>query len=156
MDVIINAQIGRLNEYVVFPSDVDNYNFICQAMCQVRSTMASSHDMNVENVPLKCVLRVEQLLLAGVSNNTNISDNNNPVQRKKSFRKRRRENDENYLEDDAIQNIFEQQRGTGEGDKRQLVEDGVLESPITGPKKVAPDGSERSINKIGTSFYGDE
>jgi hypothetical protein len=63
---------------------------------------------------------------------------------------------ENYLEDDAIQNTFEQQRGTGEGDKRQLVEDGVLESPITGPKKVAPDGSKRSINKIGTSFYGDE
>ena len=111
MDVIINAQIGRLNEYVVFPSDVDNYNFICQAMCQVRSTMASSHDMNVENVPLKCVLRVEQLLLAGVSNNTNISDNNNPVQRKKSFRKRRRENDENYLEDDVpLERAFKRSR----------------------------------------------
>lgn len=63
---------------------------------------------------------------------------------------------EKYSDKDAIQTTFEQQRGRGETDKRQLVEDGVLEKSITGPKKVAPDGSSRSINSIGSSFYGDE
>lgn len=57
---------------------------------------------------------------------------------------------------DAIQTTFEQQRGTTESDKRQLREDGVLPEPISGPKKVAPDGTEKSINGIGSSFYGDE
>ena len=57
---------------------------------------------------------------------------------------------------DAIQTKFEQQRGTTESDKRQLREDGVLPEPISGPKKVAPDGTEKSINGIGSSFYGDE
>ena len=63
---------------------------------------------------------------------------------------------EKYLDKDAIQTTFEQQRGRGETDKRQLVEDGVLEQSITGAKKVAPDGSTRSTNGIGSSFYGDE
>ena len=63
---------------------------------------------------------------------------------------------ENYSDEDAIQTTFEQQRGRGESDKRQLVEDGVLEESITGPKKVAPDGTNKSINGIGSSFYGDE
>jgi hypothetical protein len=64
---------------------------------------------------------------------------------------------EGYTDEDAIQTTFEQQRGTTPTDKRQLREDGVLPlEPISGPKKVAPDGSERSINGVGSSFYGDE
>lgn len=63
---------------------------------------------------------------------------------------------EGYTEKDAIQTTFEQQRGTTSTDKRQLREDGVLEEPISGPKKVAPDGTTKSINGIGSSFYGDE
>jgi len=64
--------------------------------------------------------------------------------------------EEKYSDSDAIQTEFIQQRGLVEGDKRQLVEDGVLEKPISGPKKVSPDGSVKSINRIGSSFYGDE
>lgn len=63
---------------------------------------------------------------------------------------------EKYSDPDAIQTTFEQQRGLNGVDKRQLVEDGVLEPPITGAKKVAPDGTVKSINGIGSSFYGDE
>ena len=63
---------------------------------------------------------------------------------------------ETYTNDDAIQTTFKQQRGTTPSDKRQLVEDGVLESPISGPRKVAPDGTEKSVNDVGFSFYGDE
>jgi len=53
------------------------------------------------------------------------------------------------------QEIFVQQRGAatnelGEtADRRELQADGKLDAPITGPKKVAPDG-------INSSFYGDE
>ena len=64
--------------------------------------------------------------------------------------------DEGYTDSDAIQTTFEQQRGTNESDIRRLRKDGVLEDPITGPKKVAPDGTEKSVNGIGSSFYGDE
>ena len=63
---------------------------------------------------------------------------------------------ENYSDPHAVQTTFEQQRGQNEADIRQLQKDNVLEKPITGPKKVAPDGSTRSINKVGSSFYGDE
>jgi hypothetical protein len=63
---------------------------------------------------------------------------------------------ESYLEQGAIQSTFEQQRGTNDADVRQLRKDGVLEDPITGPKKVAPDGSKKSVDNIGSSFYGDE
>ena len=64
--------------------------------------------------------------------------------------------DEKYTDEGSIQTTFEQQRGTNESDIRRLREDGILEEPITGPKKVAPDGTEKSINGIGSSFYGDE
>jgi len=63
--------------------------------------------------------------------------------------------DEKYLEDDAVQKEFHQQRGAPENeqgetnDKRQLVENGVIDSPISGPRKVSEDG-------ISSSFYGDE
>ena len=63
---------------------------------------------------------------------------------------------ESYTDPEAVQTTFEQQRGLNASDKRQLREDGVLDDPITGAKKVAPDGSTRSINGIGSSFYGDE
>jgi len=63
---------------------------------------------------------------------------------------------ESYSDPDAIQTTFEQQRGTTDSDKRQLQEDGILPEPIGGPQKVAPDGTERSINGVGSSFYGDD
>ncbi len=63
---------------------------------------------------------------------------------------------EAYLEEDSIQNEFKQQRGTPEHDIRQLQKDGVLDKPISGPHKISPDGTYKSVNGIGTSFYGDE
>lgn len=63
---------------------------------------------------------------------------------------------EQYTDDNAIQNTFEQQRGFNPEDKRQLRSDGVLEEPISGPSRVAPDGTVKSINGIGTGFYGDD
>ena len=63
---------------------------------------------------------------------------------------------ESYTDDIAIQTTFEQQRGQTESDTRQLQKDNVLEKPITGPKKVSPDGTKKSINSTGSSFYGDE
>lgn len=63
---------------------------------------------------------------------------------------------ETYTEDIAIQTTFEQQRGIPSDDVRQLRKDGVLEQPITGAKKVSPDGTEKSLNGVGSSFYGDE
>jgi hypothetical protein len=63
---------------------------------------------------------------------------------------------EGYTDADAVQTTFEQQRGTNEHDKRQLQEDGVLEKPLTATNKVSPDGSIKSVNNIGSSFYGDK
>jgi len=63
--------------------------------------------------------------------------------------------DEKYTDSDAVQGKFVQQRGfeTNEegktNDKRDLVNKGVLEAPLEGPRKVAPD-------TLGSSFYGDE
>lgn len=60
------------------------------------------------------------------------------------------------LETETVsQEIFVQQRGAatnelGEtADRRELQADGKLDAPITGPKKVSPDG-------VNSSFYGDE
>lgn len=63
---------------------------------------------------------------------------------------------EGYNDSDAIQTTFEQQRGTTDHDTRQLQKDEVLESPISSPNKVSPDNSNKSINNIGSSFYGDK
>ena len=63
---------------------------------------------------------------------------------------------ESYTESIAIQTSFEQQRGIPDHDIRQLKKDKVLEESITGAKKVAPDGTVKSINGVGSSFYGDE
>jgi len=63
--------------------------------------------------------------------------------------------DEKYTEQDAVQETFAQQRGfetntNGQtNDKRQLVENGTLDSPIGGPQDVTRDG-------VSSSFYGDD
>ena len=57
---------------------------------------------------------------------------------------------EHYTDPGAVQEEFEQQRGTSaKGDRRELVTDGVLEEPVTGAKIVSKRGSNKS------SFYGD-
>lgn len=67
---------------------------------------------------------------------------------------------EQYTDEEAIQNDFVQQRGFEEnelgetGDKRQLQEDGILEAPLTGPKKISKNSEEGELIK--SSFYGDE
>lgn len=67
--------------------------------------------------------------------------------------------DISHLDDDAIQHHFEQQRGQSEtsngetGDVRELQRDEVLESPLTGTKKISYKGDSRG--KV-SSFYGDE
>lgn len=60
-------------------------------------------------------------------------------------------------EPDAVQTEFHQQRGehldqNGEptGDKRDLVENGVLDKPLTGTKEVSERGDPQ---KVGSSFY---
>lgn len=62
-----------------------------------------------------------------------------------------------YTDADAVQTEFHQQRGeavdeNGEvtGDKRDLVENGVLEKPLTGPKQVSDLGDPA---KVGSAFY---
>ena len=62
--------------------------------------------------------------------------------------------EERFTDPDAVQETFVQQRGVeknelGEtNDRRELVEKGVIQGPISGPRKVAPD-------TLGSSFYGD-
>jgi len=64
-----------------------------------------------------------------------------------------------YTDPDAVQDTFVQQRGfesnqLGEtGDVRELRENGVLDSPITGPKEVSPKGTK---TKSGSSFYDED
>ena len=66
---------------------------------------------------------------------------------------------EEYLDDDAVQETFVQQRGFknnklgATGDVRDLQKNGVLESPISGPKEVSPQGDN---TRVGSSFYDDE
>lgn len=62
-----------------------------------------------------------------------------------------------YTDADAVQTEFEQQRGefidaNGEltGDKRDLVENGTLDKPLTGPKEVSQRGEP---SRKGSSFY---
>lgn len=58
---------------------------------------------------------------------------------------------------DAVQTTFVQQRGSlldengnPTGDKRDLIENGVLEAPLTGPKEVSSKGDETGA---GSAFY---
>ena len=62
-----------------------------------------------------------------------------------------------YTDSDAVQKEFHQQRGEAfdsngdaTGDKRDLVENGVLDKPLTGPKEVSENGDPRGV---GSAFY---
>ena len=62
-----------------------------------------------------------------------------------------------YTDADAVQKTFVQQRGEAldaagnpTGDKRDLVENGVLDKPLTGPKEVSEKGD---LTNAGNSFY---
>jgi hypothetical protein len=66
---------------------------------------------------------------------------------------------ERFTDENAIQHEFVQQRGFEEnilgktGDRRELIEKGILDVPITGPAEVSPRGDETGT---GSSFYDDE
>lgn len=70
--------------------------------------------------------------------------------------------DISYSDKDAQQDTFVQQRGyekneLGEtGDVRDLVREGVLESPLTGPKKVSPEGPRTNGSTHANSFYDED
>lgn len=62
-----------------------------------------------------------------------------------------------YTDEGAVQTEFHQQRGDAidekgspTGDKRDLVESGVLDKPLTGPKEVSVRGD---VTGAGSSFY---
>lgn len=62
-----------------------------------------------------------------------------------------------YTDSDAVQTEFHQQRGDAydssgsvTGDKRDLIENGVLDAPLTGPKEVSEKGD---TSGSGSSFY---
>jgi hypothetical protein len=58
---------------------------------------------------------------------------------------------EQYLDKDSVQRTFTQQRGSGNtGDKRELVKNGTVDSPIGTPQIVKPSGTVKS------GFYGDD
>lgn len=63
--------------------------------------------------------------------------------------------EEKYTDPNAVQENFVQQRGFEENsegktnDKRQLVANGTLDSPVGGPQSILPDG-------VSSSFYGDD
>ncbi len=68
--------------------------------------------------------------------------------------------DIDYTDADAVQTEFHQQRGeavdqNGEptGDKRDLVENGVLDKPLTGPKEVSEKGDPTNA---GSAFYDED
>jgi len=70
--------------------------------------------------------------------------------------------DISYTDNDAVQKTFEQQRGRAEnaegptGDVRDLVREGVLDEPLTGPKKVSEQGALSDDSHHGSSFYDDD
>lgn len=61
-----------------------------------------------------------------------------------------------YTDPDAVQETFVQQRGFEEnklgktGDVRSLQQNGVLDTPITGPAEVSPSGDP---DRVGSAFY---
>lgn len=67
--------------------------------------------------------------------------------------------DISYTDKDAVQEKFEQQRGESKnedgstGDVRDLVKNGVLDSPLTGPKEVSPQGDPTGS---GSAFYDED
>jgi hypothetical protein len=65
-----------------------------------------------------------------------------------------------YTDPDAVQETFVQQRGEAEdangdatGDVRDLVKNGVLDPPLTGPKEVSPQGDSTGA---GPAFYDED
>ena len=66
---------------------------------------------------------------------------------------------EKYIDSDAVQDTFVQQRGFEKNklgdtaDIRDLQKRGVLDSPITGPKEVSKKGDNTGA---GSTFYGDD
>lgn len=59
---------------------------------------------------------------------------------------------EKYTDEDAVQEVFTQQRGRGESDKRALIENGILEQPvITQPAEVSK--KEPAGNKPRSGFF---
>lgn len=64
-----------------------------------------------------------------------------------------------YTDEDAVQETFVQQRGFEENrlgkteDVRKLRQNGILDTPITGPKEVSPRGGSEGK---GSSFYDEE
>lgn len=66
--------------------------------------------------------------------------------------------DISYADKDAVQDSFVQQRGFEENalgktnDVRDLVKNGVLEPPLTGPKEV----SDQEADPAGPGFYGED
>lgn len=67
--------------------------------------------------------------------------------------------DISFADESAVQKTFVQQRGYAEnkegvtGDVRDLVKNGVLDSPLTGPREVSPLGDKTSA---GSAFYDEE
>tara|TARA_R110002124_G_scaffold275744_1_gene446325 strand:- start:1240 stop:1905 length:666 start_codon:yes stop_codon:yes gene_type:complete len=66
---------------------------------------------------------------------------------------------EDYTDSDAVQETFVQQRGAKTnkegvtGDVRELQKNGVLDSPITGPKEVSSQGDPQNV---GSAFYDED
>jgi hypothetical protein len=67
--------------------------------------------------------------------------------------------DISYTDSDAVQEKFVQQRGAEKtedgvtGDVRELVRNGVLDSPLTGPKQVSEKGDDTGA---GSAFYDED
>lgn len=67
--------------------------------------------------------------------------------------------DISYTDDDAVQKKFVQQRGFAEnsegptGDNRELVDQEVLDEPLTGPKQVSEKGAQFDNSFYESSFY---
>lgn len=67
-----------------------------------------------------------------------------------------------YTDDDAVQKKFVQQRGFEEnengltGDKRELIEQGVLDEPLTGAKQISEKGAKFDDSNYESSFYDGE
>jgi len=68
--------------------------------------------------------------------------------------------DINYTDANAVQETFVQQRGEEKdengdatGDVRDLVKNGVLDPPLTGPKEVSPKGD---ATNAGSAFYDED
>lgn len=62
-----------------------------------------------------------------------------------------------YTDPDAVQETYEQQRGQSDKeDVRDLVRDGVLDAPLTGPKEVSPQGGRSDDSAHKSAFYDEE